>query len=91
MFLRSQETVKKQKKLIKNDPSPNNETPQIMSDHVPLDSWLLFWQKPAIGMFSYFSSFIFLPADVNQIQKHKVENRNRLYFWLTLCVYRYYV
>ena len=23
-------------------------------------------------MFSYFSSFIFLPADVNQIQKHKV-------------------
>lgn len=42
MFLRSQETVKKQKKLIKNDPSPNNETPQIMSDHVPLDSWLLF-------------------------------------------------
>ena len=40
----SQET----KKLIKNDPSPNNETPQIMSDHVPLDSWLLFWKKPAI-------------------------------------------
>ena len=48
MFFEVSRDSQETKKLIKNDPSPNNETPQIMSDHVPLDSWLLFWKKPAI-------------------------------------------
>ena len=48
MFFEVSRDSQETKKLIKNDPSPNTETPQIMSDHVPLDSWLLFWKKPAI-------------------------------------------